>query len=209
MQPDRKSWTYGRAPNAIDILQCSLTCLSKHRQGANLFIRLFRETAPFSRLLRTLWIRRTHSRLNPRVPTGAEPYPQRLSFWVSWHGARQDDITIYTRVGNALTYKPVAVFGSNYKEMSGKWSSPREAYFDGMMQTLKRKACRFVLGLSDVYYPFSGITNNVAESINAVRKKLREWKEAPIDGILINYYLLSFYKLEIPRPRKFYAADAA
>ena len=35
-----------------------------------LFIRLFRETAPFSRLLWHAWIRKTHSRLNPRVPTG-------------------------------------------------------------------------------------------------------------------------------------------
>ena len=53
VQADRKrSWTYGRAPNAIDISYGSLTCPSKHRHGAILFIRLFRETAPFSRLLR-------------------------------------------------------------------------------------------------------------------------------------------------------------
>ena len=38
--------------HAIDISQGSLTCPPKHRHGATLFIRLFRETAPFSRLLR-------------------------------------------------------------------------------------------------------------------------------------------------------------
>ena len=48
----RRSRTYGRAPNAIDISWGSLTCPSKHRHGTTLFIRLFRETAPFSRLLR-------------------------------------------------------------------------------------------------------------------------------------------------------------
>ena len=50
-----------------------LTCPFKHRHGATLFIRLFRETAPFSRLLRPLGIRRTHSRLKhpPRVLKGA------------------------------------------------------------------------------------------------------------------------------------------
>ena len=32
----RRSWTYGRAPNAIDTFVGSLTCLSKHRHGANL-----------------------------------------------------------------------------------------------------------------------------------------------------------------------------
>ena len=39
----RKRWIYGRTPNAIDI--------SKHRHGITLFIRWFRHTAPFSRLL--------------------------------------------------------------------------------------------------------------------------------------------------------------
>ena len=51
----RRSWTYGRAPNAIDISQGSLTCRSLHRHGTTLFIRWFRHTAPFSRLLRSRW----------------------------------------------------------------------------------------------------------------------------------------------------------
>ena len=33
----RRSLTYGRAPNAIDISKGVLTCPSKHRHGANLF----------------------------------------------------------------------------------------------------------------------------------------------------------------------------
>ena len=32
----RRSWTYGRSPNAIDISQGSLTCPSEQRQGTNL-----------------------------------------------------------------------------------------------------------------------------------------------------------------------------
>ena len=51
----RRSWTYGRTPNAIDILQGSLTCPSKYRHGTNLFIRWFRHTAQISRLLRYAW----------------------------------------------------------------------------------------------------------------------------------------------------------
>ena len=66
----RRSWTYGRAPNAIDISQGSLTCPSKLRHGTNLFIRWFRHTAPISRLLRHAKIRRTHSRLNSPGPHG-------------------------------------------------------------------------------------------------------------------------------------------
>ena len=40
----RRSLTYGRAPNAIDISQGSLTCPSQHRHGSTLFIRWFRHT---------------------------------------------------------------------------------------------------------------------------------------------------------------------
>ena len=49
-----------------------VTCPSKHRHGVTFFIRLFRETAPFSHLLniRFTVIRRIHSRLNPPPPGG-------------------------------------------------------------------------------------------------------------------------------------------
>ena len=50
VQADWRSWTYGRAANAISISLGSWTCQSKHRHGANL-IRLFRWAAPFSRFL--------------------------------------------------------------------------------------------------------------------------------------------------------------
>ena len=67
----RRSWTYGRAPNAIDISQGSLTCPSKHRHGTTLFIRWFRHTAPFSRLLRSRWGHGGHTLdLTPRALTG-------------------------------------------------------------------------------------------------------------------------------------------
>ena len=48
----RRSCTYGRAPNAIDIPQGSLTSPSYTDTGLHFFIRWFRHTAPFSRLLR-------------------------------------------------------------------------------------------------------------------------------------------------------------
>ena len=68
----RRSLTYGRAPNAIDISQGSLTCPSKHRHGANLFILGYSEKPPhLVAFYDTLGIRRIHSRLNPRVPMGA------------------------------------------------------------------------------------------------------------------------------------------
>ena len=71
----RRSWTYGRAPNAIDISQGSLTCPSKHRHGTTLFIRWFRHTAPISRLLRSRWGYGGHIlNLNPPGPHGGWTY---------------------------------------------------------------------------------------------------------------------------------------
>ena len=57
------TYMYDLAPNPIDISQGSLTCLSKHRHGANLFTRLFWETAPFQSPFTTrIGIRRAYSR---------------------------------------------------------------------------------------------------------------------------------------------------
>ena len=49
MQADWRSWTYGRAPNAIDISYGSLMCPSYTDTGPP-FLRLFRETIPLSRI---------------------------------------------------------------------------------------------------------------------------------------------------------------
>ena len=78
----KKKLTYGRAPNAIDISQGSLTCPSKHRHGTTLFIRWFRHTAPFSRLLRSRWGYGGHILdLTPRALTGAHACRKRRLKW--------------------------------------------------------------------------------------------------------------------------------
>lgn len=67
---------------------------------------------------------------------------------------------------------------------------------------LKEKACRWNLEEKDVYDPFSGITNNISESINTIIKRLNEWKEASVDAMVLGlYYLQSFYKTEMLRGR--------
>ena len=52
----RRSCTYCRAPNAINISQGSLTCPSYTDTGPPFFTAILRpHTAPFSRLLRHAW----------------------------------------------------------------------------------------------------------------------------------------------------------
>ena len=51
-----------------------------------------------------------------------------------------------------------------------------------------------------VYNPFSGVTNNQAESFNAVLKRIQRWREVPIDSIVLAVYnLQAYYHNEIQR----------
>ena len=51
-----------------------------------------------------------------------------------------------------------------------------------------------------VYDPYSGVTNNQAEGLNYILKQLQEWKEAPVDCmILALHYLQGYYRVEIAR----------
>lgn len=52
----------------------------------------------------------------------------------------------------------------------------------------------------EIYDPFSGITNNISESLNATIKRLMSWKESPIDAMILSlYYLQGFFKYDILR----------
>ena len=68
----RRSWscTYGRAPNAIDISQGSLTCPSYTDTGPTLLYVDFNTPPHLVAFYDTLWIRRTFSR-TPGALTGA------------------------------------------------------------------------------------------------------------------------------------------
>ena len=59
-------------------------------------------------------------------------------------------------------------------------------------------ATRYNIEPWSLYSPSSGVANNVAESLNAVIKRLLDWKEFPIDCLCLSlYYLQTFYFVEI------------
>ncbi|CAC5412487.1 unnamed protein product [Mytilus coruscus] len=52
----------------------------------------------------------------------------------------------------------------------------------------------------NLYDPFSGVTNNACESMNAVIKRLNKYKELPVDCFVLSmYYLQVYYITEIQR----------
>ena len=48
-----------------------------------------------------------------------------------------------------------------------------------------------------VYDPYSGVTNNQAEGLNYMLKQLQEWKEVPVDCMILA--LQGYYRVEIAR----------
>ena len=51
-----------------------------------------------------------------------------------------------------------------------------------------------------MFYPYSDITNNLSESMNAVLKREQDWKELPVDLLTLGlYYLHNFENYEILR----------
>jgi hypothetical protein len=41
-----------------------------------------------------------------------------------------------------------------------------------------------------LYDPYSGITNNLSESYNAVMKQENDWKELPVDMLVLGFHFL-------------------
>ena len=122
--------------------------------------------------------------------------------WLQKNGAKSDEIPIY-RFGleQILKSETPELFEENCKFILSHWSRPAVDYFNKYLKNdILKYSVKFVLEQNNIYNPYSGITNNAAESFNAVIKRLMEWKEAPADTIsLCFYYLQNYYLKEIYR----------
>ena len=85
-------------------------------------------------------------------------------------------------------------------KMSEKWSAPFFDYFNHNIDPDIESLARWAIESYGVYSPYSGITNNQAEGINLVFKQLQQWKEAPVNCMVLALnYLQGYYALEIAR----------
>ena len=93
-----------------------------------------------------------------------------------------------------------AEFEENYKMLSMKWSKGFLEYFQVNKGDLMKFAARYNIEPWNTYNPNSGVTNNDAESLNAVIKRLLDWNELPVDSLCLSlYYLQTFYFAKIQR----------
>ena len=84
--------------------------------------------------------------------------------------------------------------------MADKWSAPFHEYYHKYLHPEISSVGKWVLEEFRVYNPYSGVTSNQSEALNFVIKQLQEWKESPLDCmVLALYYLQCYYLLEITR----------
>jgi hypothetical protein len=127
---------------------------------------------------------------------------QDLKFWLRKHGGKQDDICIYINdIKQLLQSECVEEFNELCETLSTKWSRAFLHHFeDNLKDDIVKYSAKWVLQDCGTYDPYSGVTNNASESLNTVLKRLLEWKEVPLDKIVLSLYLLqNFYSLEIQR----------
>ena len=92
-------------------------------------------------------------------------------------------------------------YASKFAEHSDRWSQPFVDYYKRFLEKdLCEHAARWLLIDLGLYYPHNGITNNIAESMNAVIKRLMEWREVAIDHSVIAFkFLQQYYVKEMMR----------
>lgn len=78
-------------------------------------------------------------------------------------------------------------------------------YFESkLLPAFKVHSSIWVLKSAGILNAENGITNNAAESINAVLHRLNRWKQVPLDIICTSlYHLCSYYHHEIERGLQF------
>ena len=89
-------------------------------------------------------------------------------------------------------------FNSIYDVMRWRLPSSFISYMDKMVDDIKGHACRYQFNKLNLINTMYGVTNNGSESINCVLTKLVQWKEVPVDVLILAlYHLQQYYNYNI------------
>ena len=110
-----------------------------------------------------------------------------LKFWLSKHNGTADDKKAYDiNVRTLINCETKEQFHEKFEQVKQKWSQPMLIYFEeNLLGAILEHSGRWVLEKCENYNPYSGVTNNAAESVNAKLKRLVEYKERQIDSIVL------------------------
>jgi len=81
------------------------------------------------------------------------------------------------------------------------WNPDFLTYFEKQIQSaVINHAGRWVIDRYGIYSPTEGITSNAAESFNNILKTWQDWREMPLDCLVLQlHYLCKFYAREVDR----------
>ena len=121
--------------------------------------------------------------------------------WLRSHGAPAQDVSVYLSDVRALFHLPTKEgYTLKLTQMAKKWSAPFFDYYRTNIHPDIESIARWAIEPYGVYDPYSGVTNNQAEGMNYVLKDLQQWREAPVDCmVLALHYLQGYYRVEIAR----------
>ena len=124
--------------------------------------------------------------------------------WLRRHGAPTQDVAVYMSDTRHLLHLPSEEeYTSELDRLSSNWSAPFLDYYLSNIHGDIQCIARWAIEPLGVYDPFSSVTNNQAEGLNYVLKQLHDWREAPIDCMLLSLnHLQSFYAVEIARGKQ-------
>ena len=113
-------------------------------------------------------------------------------------------VAVYHSHMRELFHLPTKIeYNEKLEEMSCKWSEPFRQYYLANVDPDIDSIGRWAIEPLGVYDPYSGVTSNQAEGLNFVLKDLLEWREAPIDCVVLALnYLQGFYILEVARGKQ-------
>ena len=117
-------------------------------------------------------------------------------------GATAEEISVYSDgLLSILDAESEEDFEEIVEKITAKWSQPVVDYFEKeMKEDIKSHAAKFIIEPLGLFDPYSGVTNNCSESLNAVIKDLLDWHEVPVDVIFLSLHKLqSYYHREILR----------
>ena len=114
--------------------------------------------------------------------------------WLTARGAPQSECTLYIGHLRQLFSQPsLEEYEATLQQLRGVWDGVfNEYYTKHIHPDVDQRVGRWQLESLGVY-TYSGVTTNMAESINKVVKALQNWKEAPVDAMLMALYQLQQY----------------
>ena len=114
-------------------------------------------------------------------------------------GAEQNNIGFYiSNIKELLRCENEEEYIHQKDLLTSKWSKPIKQYLEKIEKDIIKHCGKWIVDkYHNLYDPFSGITYNPCESMNAVIKRLNKYKELPVDCFVLSmYYLQNYYITE-------------